>query len=519
MKMYMLKRILLSLVSFFIVVGTVMVLTYSLIDRTMIFQSDGAWKKYSNNEKTMYEQRKYEEYGYLTLEEATDYLKTKYQETDGEAYISNAQYQAAIAAIKTTSREENADLAEFKMKYLKDGYKVNYLPQITSGSKLISSAYLYATKDINVFVRIFTYFSKMFTFETIYDVDDPNLTDRYIRWEWDKRSNMPALVGSGTTHKYLIYFDNKFPFIHQNLFHFHLGISNAEYIGSDVADVMVNSQGEIVKTEQEYPIDLGTGITHKIGYDFHTATYNSGELTLAELTMFNDRYTICKTNGDGLTMLGNSFIMGIIASILAYLFGLPLGVLMARKKDKIADKIGNVYIILIMALPSLAYIFMFSAIGTGLFGLPYKYANAEIKVLAYILPILSLALPSIGSLMKWMRRYVIDQQNSDYVKFAKSQGLSEREVFSTHIARNAFIYIVHGIPGTILGALTGAIITERVYGISGVGNLLTNAVTSYDNGVIVACTVFYTALSIISLILGDILLTKYDPRISLSGGR
>jgi len=135
------------------------------------------------------------------------------------------------------------------------------------------------------------------------------------------------------------------------------------------------------------------------------------------------------------------------------------------------------------------------------------------------LPVLSLALPSIGSLMKWMRRYVIDQQNSDYVKFAKSQGLSEREVFSTHIARNAFIYIVHGIPGTILGALTGAIITERVYGISGVGNLLTNAVTSYDNGVIIACTVFYTALSIVSLILGDILLTKYDPRISLSGGR
>ena len=81
------------------------------------------------------------------------------------------------------------------------------------------------------------------------------------------------------------------------------------------------------------------------------------------------------------------------------------------------------------------------------------------------------------------------------------------------------IYLVHGIPGNILGALTGAIITERVYAVPGVGNLLTAAINSHDNGIIVACTVFYTTLSIISLILGDLLLAKYDPRISLSSSK
>ena len=85
------------------------------------------------------------------------------------------------------------------------------------------------------------------------------------------------------------------------------------------------------------------------------------------------------------------------------------------------------------------------------------------------------------------------------------------------------IPLVHSIPGNILGCLTGAIITERVYAVPGVGNLLTNAINSHDNGVIVACTVFYTSLSILSIILGDLLLAKYDPRISLSeskgGGR
>ena len=176
-----------------------------------------------------------------------------------------------------------------------------------------------------------------------------------------------------------------------------------------------------------------------------------------------------------------------------------------------------------MAVPALAYLFMFAAVGTSLFHLPYKFATATVPVLAYILPTISLALPQIGSLMKWMRRYMIDQMNSDYVKFARSQGLSEREIFSKHISRNALIPLVHGIPGSILGCLTGAIITERVYAVPGVGNLLTNAINTHDNGIIIACTVFYTTLSILAIILGDLLLAKYDPRISLNkdkgGGR
>ena len=192
---------------------------------------------------------------------------------------------------------------------------------------------------------------------------------------------------------------------------------------------------------------------------------------------------------------------------------------MARHKDGLGDKIGNGYIIFSIAVPGLARIFLFAAIGTTLFGLPYKFANAEAKILAYILPTLSLALPSIGNLMKWMRRYMIDQMNCDYVKFARAEGMSEKEIYRKHISPNAMIYLVHGIPGNILGCLIGAIITERVYSVPGVGGLLTNAINGYDNGIIVACTVFYTTLSIISLILGDLLLAKYDPRISLSSSK
>ena len=134
----------------------------------------------------------------------------------------------------------------------------------------------------------------------------------------------------------------------------------------------------------------------------------------------------------------------------------------------------------------------------------------------YVLPVVSLSLPSIASLMKWLRRYMIDQMNSDYVKFARSGGLSESEIFSKHILKNAIIPIVHGIPGSILGALTGAIITERVYVVPGAGNLLTQAINKYDNSVIVGVTLYYAILSVTSLILGDILMSMVDPRISFS---
>ena len=282
---------------------------------------------------------------------------------------------------------------------------------------------------------------------------------------------------------------------------------------------MNNPTGDLVSYNQQFPTMLGTDEYAETAIDFHSVTYNSGKISDVERTQFTDNYTVYNFHRSGLSLLENSFVIGIFAMLIAYLLGLPLGILMARRKDKL----GNIYIIFIMSVPSLAYIFMFAAIGTSLFKLPYKFANAEVKILAYILPTISLALPSIGSLMKWMRRYMIDQMNADYVKFARAQGLSESEIFNIHISRNAMIYLVHGIPSSILGCLTGAIITERVYAVPGVGNLLTTALNTHDNGVIVACTVFYTSLSIISLILGDLLLAKYDPRISLSeskgGGR
>lgn len=520
---YLAKRILFSIFSLLVVILVVMMLVYSLIDRDVIFQADDLWNKKSGNDRTYYEYTQWQKFGYLTVNDYSAFLKNKYEAILGEGYADSEEFKADSASIRNANTYlENESVKEFIAEYEAKGYQIQYLErQFFKNGKIkggYEKAYLFAVKENNPLLRLWLYIKNFVSVETKNDVQDEALTDRYIRFEKDPYSGAFAVVGSGTTHKYLLYFDSRFPFIHQNWIHINLGTSFTKYRGSEITTVINTPLGELDVRKQQYPNMIGTDEYVETATDFHSLTYNAAT-TEAQRALFPDNYTTATLSAKGLSMIENSFVIGLAAVIIAYLIGLPLGILMARRKDKFADKLGNVYIIFIMAVPALAYIFMFAAIGTRVFNLPYKFANAEIAILGYILPTISLALRDIGGLMKWMRRYMIDQMNSDYVKFARAEGLSESEIYRTHISRNAIIYIVHGIPSSILGCLVGAIITERVYSVPGVGNLLTNAINGHDNGIIVACTVFYTTLSIISIILGDLLLAKVDPRISLSSSK
>ena len=527
MAKYLTKRILFSIFSLLVVVMVVMLLVYNLTNRSVIFQTDDLWNKKSGNDRTYYEYMQYQKFGYLKFVNFTSFISEKYSKELGSGYDSDPAFVDSRNSIKYPDKYlENPDVKEFIEKYEADGYTIRYLePAVfkkTGKPKPGATAYLLAEKDNPVYVRLWEYVKGFFSFESTSDVKDENLTERGIHFEKDPYSGLFAIVGSGTTHKYQLYFDSHFPWIHQNWMHINLGTSYTKYRGQEITNVITAPQGELDIRRQQYPNMIGTDEYDDTAIDFHSLTYNP-QPTESDKKLFPDNYTTATLKKTEPSMIETSFIIGVLAVIIAYIVGIPLGMLMARRKDKLADKIGNVYIIFIMSVPSLAYIFMLAAFGTRLFNLPYKFANAAIPILAYILPTVSLALRDIGNLMKWMRRYMIDQMNSDYVKFARAEGLSEGEIYRKHISRNAFIFLVHGLPASVLACLVGAIITERVYAVPGVGNLLTNAINGHDNGIIIACTVFYTFLSILAIILGDLLLAAYDPRISLSsekgGGR
>lgn len=516
---YLLKRLLHGLISVVIVVAIVMILVYSLMSREVIFARDGTFTKRSNNDREIYKYTQWEKFGYLDYVPYSEYMQQLAK--DGE--IDEETRAAAVSIAKEADNDPEIVkeyVEKFTEYYEGKGYTVVRLdPVMLTKTKLDVGGrqQLFAYKDYPLFRRLWTYFTGILKVDDVNYVED-DIEDRGLTFTLhdpiyggDKFS--PAIIGNGTKHKYLLYFDSTFPYLHQNLLTVNLGLSYSVNNGVDVFDTMTQSQGAYVTSTITYP----TGLTEEAAYDLHTATYAPGSRDSSP--MFSDRFTDDYTNVSlhraNMSKTGYSFVIGIISVVMAYLLSMPLGILMARNKDKLVDKIGTLYIVFILAVPSLAYIFLFKALG-GLAGLPTTFMMEGETWLMYILPIISLALPSIANLMKWLRRYMIDQMNSDYVKFARSGGLSEGEIFSKHILKNAAIPIVHGIPASVLGALVGAIITERVYLVPGAGNLLTTAINNYDNGVIVGLTLFYAMLSIISIILGDILMAMVDPRISFS---
>ncbi|MBQ3906538.1 MAG: ABC transporter permease subunit [Lachnospiraceae bacterium] len=518
MAKYLFKRILYGIFCLVVVVAIVMVIIYSMLDRELVFAGDSNYVKQAGNQKEAYKYNKWEQYGYVDYVPYADYLKdlVKSGELDEET-------RAKAASIGRTEAKDNETaqvyIAKFKEYYTAKGYTIIRLDAKLTGKKLANGGQqqLFAYRDVPVRERVWKYFTGLLTFDNIHKVEniagERKLTFTLYDPVYGGNKFSPAILGNGTTHKYLLYVDDKFPYIHQNFVRLNLGTSYTVNQGVDVFTTMNASQGSYVKSLITYP----TGHTEMSADDLHSATYLEGSLeaSLVYADRFTDDYTNVITKKNGLSKVGYSFVIGIIEVVLAYLIGIPLGILMARKKDKLADKIGTCYVVFVLAVPSIAYIFIIKAIG-GKLGLPTTFDMESSNKLMYALPIISMTLGSVGGLMKWMRRYMIDQMNADYVKFARSGGLSEKEIFSKHIMKNAVVPIVQGIPGSILGALVGAIVTERVYVVPGAGNLLTTAINKYDNGVIVGVTLFYATLSIVSLIMGDVLMALVDPRISFT---
>ena len=521
MTKYLINRILRSICSIIIVVGIVMLMIYSALDRNLIFAADSNYTHLKNNAKQVYMMQQWEKYGYLDYVPYADYLRELLRNDE----ISQETYDAAIGF---ASKPENDDeivaqyVAQFTEKYESEGYTVTRLNGKTRGNTKRyldgGEPRLYAYKDISVLMRLVNYFTGLVSVDNVNYVEE-DIEDRGLEFTWydpayggEKFS--PAILGTGTQYKYLVYFNDQFPYFHQNLVKLNLGLSYSIRQGIDVFTTMTESQGSFVYSTVTYP----SGKVEDSADDLHTASYLAGSLengTPVIKANYVDDYTTVSTVKSGMSQIGYSFTMGIISVILSYLLAIPLGIGMALRKEKLLDKLGTIYIVFITAVPSLAYIFLFKSLG-GAMGLPTTFDMENPTWLMYVLPIISLSLPSIANLMKWLRRYMIDQMNSDYVKFARSGGLSERQIFTKHILKNAMIPIVHGIPSSVLLALTGAIITERVYVVPGVGNLLTRAINAYDNGVIVGMVLFYAVLTVTSIILGDVLISLVDPRISFT---
>lgn len=219
--------------------------------------------------------------------------------------------------------------------------------------------------------------------------------------------------------------------------------------------------------------------------------------------------------------MGISMVVSLVTVFFTYLIGVPFGIAMAKKPGGIVDKIGNIFIVLNWAIPAIVfYLIMNRVMGDaegifawGEFG--YFY-DPEHPVRSLIPPIFCVVFLGIPGITIWVRRYMIDELNSDYVKFARSKGISENKIMYTHVLRNACVPLVRGIPGTFLGAIVGSYYIETIWSIPGTGILLTTGIQKFDIPVIMGLTVLYSAISMLSFLLGDLIVVLFDPRIKVA---
>lgn len=215
-----------------------------------------------------------------------------------------------------------------------------------------------------------------------------------------------------------------------------------------------------------------------------------------------------------------SLYFGLGSIAISLVLGISLGIGMAKSKNNFLDKIGTGYIVFINAVPAAIYYLVIQLFVTDACKIPMLFDKSE--PITWILPLLSMSLGNTAGYAMWMRRYMVDELNSDYVKLARAKGVSEKNIMIHHVLRNAFVPMAQYLPASILYTIAGSIYIESLYSIPGMGGLLIDAIQRQDNPLVQGLVIIYSSLGILGLVLGDISMAIADPRIKLQrngGGR
>lgn len=215
-----------------------------------------------------------------------------------------------------------------------------------------------------------------------------------------------------------------------------------------------------------------------------------------------------------------SLYFGLASILMSLGVGIPLGMLMARFKGKFMDNLGSAYVVLIKAVPAAVYFLFLQLYVSSAMKVPMLFD--ERKPISWILPAVCMSLGGIATYAMWIRRYMVDELNKDYIKLARAKGLKNSLVMSRHVIRNAFVPMAQQLPTQILMTISGSIYVESLFSIPGMGGLLVSAIQRQDNTLVQALVLIYSSIGILGLFLGDLLMALCDPRIKLGkkgGGR
>jgi peptide/nickel transport system permease protein len=216
------------------------------------------------------------------------------------------------------------------------------------------------------------------------------------------------------------------------------------------------------------------------------------------------------------------FVMGL-AYLVAVLIALPVGILSAVKQYSWWDNVATTFAFLGYSLPTFFTGLLFILVFTLTLGwLPEVYTtNIPETGLRWVIamlrqaamPIAVLALFQSAELTRFVRASVLEVLHLDYVRTARSKGLSEPNVVLRHVVRNALIPVVTVMALQAPGIFTGALVTEQIFRVPGIGSLLIRSLYSHDTPVVMGIFFTYAILVVAFTLLADVIYGVLDPRI------
>lgn len=212
-----------------------------------------------------------------------------------------------------------------------------------------------------------------------------------------------------------------------------------------------------------------------------------------------------------------SMEMGITAMVIGVVLGLVLGVAAATKQNTWVDYTTTIISVIAVSVPS----FVLAVLLQYVFAVKLEWfpvAGWEGFSTA-ILPSLALSATVLATVARYIRAEMIEVLSSDYILLARAKGNSTLKVLFGHALRNALIPIITIIVPMLAGILTGTLTIENIFGVPGLGDQFVRSITTNDFSVIMATTILFSTLFIVSIFIVDILYGVIDPRIRVQGGK
>lgn len=217
--------------------------------------------------------------------------------------------------------------------------------------------------------------------------------------------------------------------------------------------------------------------------------------------------------------MGTSFAISLISLVLELLIAIPLGVKSACNQYGKLDYVTTVLTMIGISFPS----FFFGSVVIKIFAVELGWfpvggmGSTEFldRMWHLVLPIAVLTILSVGSMMRYTRTNTLEVLNADYIRTARAKGLSERTVIYKHVFRNTLIPLVTTLAGIIPSLFGGAMITETIFDIQGIGNIAYQAMLEGDIPFIMAYNMFIAMLTVIGILLTDLMYAVVDPRVKL----